>query len=67
MRYWGFPSNTVVFNPRVGKIPWSRKCQTTPICLPAKSLYRGAQWATIHGVAESDMTEHTHTYTYMKH
>ena len=22
---------------------------------------RGAQWVTIHGVAELDMTEHTHT------
>ena len=32
---------------------------------------RGAQWATVHGVTESDMTEqltqthtHTHTHTY---
>ena len=24
---------------------------------------RGAWWATVHGVAELDMTEHTHTQT----
>ena len=23
---------------------------------------RGAQWAVVHGVAESDMTEHTHMH-----
>ena len=25
---------------------------------------RGAWWVTVHGVAESDMTEHTHTHTH---
>jgi len=25
---------------------------------------KGAWWATIHGVTESDMTEHTHTPVY---
>ena len=32
--------------------------QPTPIFLPGKS-HRGAWQATDHGVAESDMTEHT--------
>ena len=25
------------FNPWVGKIPWRRKCQSTPVLLPGKS------------------------------
>ena len=25
-------------------------------------MERGAWWATVHGVAESDVTEHTHTH-----
>jgi len=44
---WGFPGGSVVresgcqfrrlrFNPWVGKIPWSRKWQPTPIFLPGK-------------------------------
>ena len=31
------------------------------------SMYRGAWWATVHGVPETDMTEwltHTHTHTH---
>ena len=27
---------------------------------------RGAWWATVHGVAESDMTEYTHTFVQNK-
>ena len=27
------------------------------------SMNRGLWWATVHGVAELDMTEHAHTYT----
>ena len=33
------------------------------------SMYRGAWWATVHGVPETDMTEwltHTHTHTHTK-
>ena len=49
------------FNPWVGKIPWRRKCQCTPVFLPGESVDRGAWRATVHGVAESDTTEDTHT------
>ena len=47
------------FNPWVGKIPWSRKWQPTPVFLPEKSSScRGAWQATVHGVAkESDTTQ----------
>ena len=49
-QYWGFPGGAVVktptanvgdtkywFNPWVGKIPWRRKWQATPVFLPGKS------------------------------
>ena len=43
------------FDPRVGKIPWRRKWQPTPVFLPGKShpLSMGFQRVV--------MTEHTHT------
>ena len=34
------------FDPWVGKIPWRRKWQPTPVFLPGKSLERGAWWAS---------------------
>ena len=42
-------------NPRVVKIPWRRK----PLqhSCPENPMDRGAWWATVHGAAESDMTE----------
>ena len=53
------------FNPWVGKIPWSRKWQPTPVFLPRKfqgqrNLAGYSPW----GHRESDMTEHTHTHTH---
>ena len=40
--------------------PWSRKWQPTPVFLPGTFHgQRGAWWATVHGVAESDTTEHS--------
>ena len=45
------------FNLWVRKIPWSRKWQPTPVCLLKTSMDGGARWATVHGVAESDVTE----------
>ena len=40
------------FNSWVRKIPWRRKWQLTPV-LPGESHGRGAWWATVHGVANS--------------
>ena len=46
------------FNPWVGKIPWRRNWQPTPVFLPGKFHgQRGAWWARVHVVAESDVTE----------
>ena len=55
------------FSPWVGKIPWRRKWQPTPVFLPGKS-HRGAQWGIVHSVTESDMTEatwHISQYRYL--
>ena len=41
------------FDPWVGKIPWRRKWQPTPVFLPWESQGRGAWWAAIYGVAQS--------------
>ena len=41
------------FNPWVGKIPWRRKWQATPVFLPGEFCERGVWWATVHGVAKS--------------
>ena len=46
------------FDPCVGKIPWRRKWQLTPIFLTRKVMDRGAWQATVHrGCKESDTTE----------
>ena len=46
------------FDPWVGKIPWRRKWQPTPVFLLGQSpIDRGAWQAAVHEVAESDMTE----------
>ena len=54
---WGRPG----FNPRIGKIPWRRKWQPTPVLLPEKfhgrrSLVGYSPW----GHKESDTTEWLH-------
>ena len=50
------------FDPWVGKIPWRRKWQPTPIFLPGKSH---GQWSLAGcspgGLKESDMTEYART------
>ena len=52
------------FDPWVGKIPWRRKWQPTPVFLPGtfhgqKSLVGYSPW----GHKESDTTDHMYTYT----
>ena len=41
------------FNPRVGKIPWSRKWQLPPVFLPGKFHEQRSLAGTVHRVAES--------------
>ena len=43
--------------PELGRFPWRRKRLLTPVSLPQDSTDRGARWATVHGVTESDTTE----------
>ena len=40
------------FETQVGEIPWSWEWLPTPVFLPGES-HRGACWATVHGVIES--------------
>ena len=50
------------FDPRVGKIPWSRRWQPTPVFLPGKSL--GQRSLVVYGsrsCRELDMSERLHT------
>ena len=56
------------FDPWVGKIPWRRKWQPTPIYLPGKfHEQRNLEGYSPWGRKESDMTEsaHSHTLTHM--
>ena len=41
------------FDSWVGKIPWRRKWQPTPVFLPGNTMDRGAWWATVHGITKS--------------
>ena len=53
------------FNPWVGKIPWRRKWQPTPVFLPGKFRgQRGLVGYSLWGCKESDTTEHTHMCTH---
>ena len=40
-------------NPWVGKIPWRRKWQSTPVYCLENPMDRGAWKTTVHGVAKS--------------
>ena len=72
MNTWGFPGGSEVkvsasnaedlssipgFNPWVGKIPWRRKWQPTPVFLPGESHGRRSLVGySPRGRIESDMT-----------
>ena len=43
-------------DPWVGKIPWRRKWQPTPVFFLGNPMDRGVWQATVHGVADSDIT-----------
>ena len=51
------------FDPWVGKIPWRRKWQPTPIFLPGKFYgQRSLEGYSAWGRKESDTIEHAHTH-----
>ena len=74
----GFPGGTVIknllpkageqetgFDPWVGKIPWRRKWQSTPVFLPGESRGQSSlEGYSPQGCKESDMTQHMHAHTY---
>ena len=43
------------FNPWVGEIPWKRKWQPIQYSCQGNPIFRGAWWATVHGVTKSWM------------
>ena len=73
----GFPGGSVIkqptcqckrdrkwrFDPRVGRAPWSRKRQPTPVFLPGKFHGEGLAGYSPWGRKESDITEHAYTCT----
>ena len=45
--------NRCRFNPCVGKMPWERAWQPTPVFLPGESIDREAWWATVQKVTKN--------------
>ena len=59
----GDRGRTLQFDPWVGKIPWRRKWQPTPVFLHGENpMDRGTWWAAVHEISESDMTEDTRAH-----
>ena len=48
------------FNPWVGKIPWNRKWQPTPVFLSGEIPWTESWWATVQGVAKRRTPLSTH-------
>ena len=52
------------FDPWIGKIPWRKKWQTTPVLLPGKSHgQRSLVGYSLWGCKESDTTEQLHFHS----
>ena len=52
-------------HPWVGKIPWRRAWQPTPVFLPGE-FHRGAWWATVYGVTKNQtQLKRLSTYTHV--
>ena len=79
---WDFPGNTsgeepacqcrrckrCRFDPRVGKIPWRRAWQPTPVFLSGESHGQRNWWATVHGVTKSRICLGMHiAHVFVKH
>ena len=76
----GFPDGSVVKNllgmhktkemqvdSWVGKLPWRRKWQPTPVLVLENPTGRRARWATVHGAGESLEQLSTGTWSHMDH
>ena len=68
-----FPSGSevknplTIFDPWVGKIPWRRKWQPTPVFLPGKSCgQRSLAGYSLQGNTELDMTEQVNIAQHMQ-
>ena len=55
------------FDPWVGKIPWRRTWQPTPVVLPGESHGQRILAGTVHGVIKSWTRLSTHTRTHTHH
>ena len=54
------------FDPWVGKIPWNREWQLTPVFLPGRFHgQRSLAGCSPQSCRERDMTEHTHMHAYI--
>ena len=42
--------------PGMGRFPWRRKWQPTPVFLPENVMDRGYWWARVHGVTKESNT-----------
>ena len=62
------PSRRLMFNPWVGKIPWKREWQPTPVFLPGQSHgHRSLAGYRPWGCTDSDRTESTEQQQQQQH